>query len=621
MKELRRSGRVKCKGPIVEENTVDDAYSIKDESSGDDFVKAAYVKGKGIEFDDNGKKGTKCDIGVAKKRKKSDIIGDDNEKDKKVKRENGESSSSGTTKRLKTKKKKPYVFQTRTSPKALYNAIVTLKPIQKSWLARIGFADVLEFKCDGIPSKMGFYVVDNFIQHKMEIKLNERSTDFKSMSCMNRICLMCWSINLWPTLRWVLCIDNFSQHNMEIKQRVKNANDEEMDSKTGFDQLEKGKTLLRSVVKFLIRKSKGGGHEFQTNFLCIVHIVMGGMGNGEISKGLLMKKKSDPMPEDEDERNGFERTFAAADVVFRGNTLIADVYQHYREALNYKDEISEGKSCSKLSGYNNEEPHEKEVFTMVDKVVDEFHSSKKQNDFEAPSFSLRVTQDFEMVLSLESPITDTHTHALGSAHNLEPVQAVSLSMCKPVLKGEDLGNSRGNRKYTKSQIARSPFRSRVIDINAVEFKEEKKVETYLLKKMGIDQSEVLFATESGTMAFRLKSENSMSRFFLLTFTVVDKTLFGIEAKVNESMTKFLLDVEKVNERGGRKSIIKQFDLYPTVNLIDSKNNQTKNGYIKSMVVTNTNDMVVATVLQKGFSKYLVRLNHNKAADVLKVEVK
>ncbi|GKF57222.1 hypothetical protein Tco_0170759, partial [Tanacetum coccineum] len=57
--------------------------------------------------------------------------------------------------------------------------------------------------------------------------------------------------------------------------------------------------------------------------------------------------------------------------------------------------------------------------------------------------------------------------------------------------------------------------------------------------------------------------------------------------------------------------------YPTVNLIDSKNNQTKNGYIKSMVVTNTNDMVVATVLQKGFSKYLVRLNHNKAADVLK----
>nr|GEZ86515.1 C2 calcium-dependent membrane targeting [Tanacetum cinerariifolium] len=61
--------------------------------------------------------------------------------------------------------------------------------------------------------------------------------------------------------------------------------------------------------------------------------------------------------------------------------------------------------------------------------------------------------------------------------------------------------------------------------------------------------------------------------------------------------------------------------YPAVNLIDSKNILTKDGYIKSMVVTNTNDMVVATVLQQGFGEYLVRLNHNKAADVLTVEVK
>ncbi|GKE22237.1 hypothetical protein Tco_1433749 [Tanacetum coccineum] len=180
--KLRRSGKVKCKGPVIEENTVDDAYSVEDDSSGDDLVKTTYVKGKGIKLDDNGKKGTKRDSGVAKKRKKSYIIGDDNEKDKKVKREKGESSSSGTAKRLKTKKKKPYVFQTRTSPKALYNAIVTLKLIQKAWLARIGFADVLEFKCDGIPSKMGFYVVDNFIQHKMEIKLNERSIEITQES-------------------------------------------------------------------------------------------------------------------------------------------------------------------------------------------------------------------------------------------------------------------------------------------------------------------------------------------------------------------------------------------------------------------------------------------------------
>ncbi|GKD29706.1 hypothetical protein Tco_1240484 [Tanacetum coccineum] len=126
-------------------------------------------------------------------------------------------------------------------------------------------------------------------------------------------------------------------------------------------------------------------------------------------------------------------------------------------------------------------------------------------------------------------------------------------------------------------------------------------------------SEVLFETETETMASSkqmeslvngeniddgvvdawceflnslesLRSENSMSRFLLPTYTV-DKKLFGMEAKANESVTKFLLDVEKVNERVGRKSIIKQVNL------------------------------------QKGFGEYLVRLNLNKAADVLKVEVK
>nr|GEZ33267.1 hypothetical protein [Tanacetum cinerariifolium] len=683
---LGRSGRVKCKGPVIEENTVDHAYSVEDDSSGDDFVKTTYVKGKDIELgkrvvnrDDNGKKGTKHDSGAAKKRKKSNIIGDDNEKDKKIKHEKGESSSSETAKRLKRNTKKQYVFQTRNSPKALYNAIVTLKPIQKAWLARIGFANVLEFKCDGIPSKMGFYVVDNFSQHNMEIKLKERSIEITQES-----------------IGEMLGIRNNGVDIMEEED----ANDEEM-VQNWVDQFEEGKDITPGAVKFLIRKSKVADMNFKLNFIVLFTSIMGsvkprgicdlsvlnkisrkkelekinwckpptsfwtaellkereyeeikagGFGNGEL-QGPFVEEEGDPMPEDEDgllwklnkyienirkERNGFVRTFAAADVVFRGNTLIADVYQQYRETLNYKDGTSEGKSSSKLSGDNNEEPHkvcavqiagdttskdhdssvftlgqamQKEVFTMVDKVVDEFHSSKKQNDFEAPSFSPGVTQDFEMVLSLESPVTDTHTYALGSTHNLEPVEAVSLSMCKPVLKGEDLGNAHGKMTYTKAQVARSPFRSRVTDINVPESNEEKKVEPYLLKKMGIDKSlvngeiiddgvvdawcEFLNSLEC------LRSENSMSRFFVPTFIVV------------------FIPVSNY----GHKFLICFNMKYPAVNLIDSKNILTKDGYIKSMVVTNTNDMVVATVLQQGFGEYLVRLNHNKAADVLKVEVK
>nr|GEZ27077.1 hypothetical protein [Tanacetum cinerariifolium]GFA63655.1 hypothetical protein [Tanacetum cinerariifolium] len=316
-------------------------------------------------------------------------------------------------------------------------------------------------------------------------------------------------------------------------------------------------------------------------------------GNGELQGPLLKKKAIQCLKM---KMNGFVRTFTAADVVFRGNTLIAGVYQQYRKTLNYKDGISEGKSSSKLSGDNNEEPHEvctvqiagntiskdydspvfalgqaaqKEVFTMVDKVVDEFHRSKKQNDFEAPSFSLGVTQDFEMVLSLESPVTDIHTHTPGSTHNLEPVEAVSLSMCKPVLKGEDLGNARGKRKYTKVQVVRSLFRSRVTNIKVAESKEEKEVKTYLLKKMGIDKRNrdnginITNGKFSEWRNYRRWGCGCMMCYLLIenkNECEHDKKLFGIEAKANESVTKSLLNVEKVNERGGRKSIIKQVDL-------------------------------------------------------------
>nr|GEY89488.1 hypothetical protein [Tanacetum cinerariifolium] len=114
------------------------------------------------------------------------------------------------------------------------DAIVTLKPIQKAWLARIGFADVLEFKCDGIPSKMGFYVVDNFSQHNMEIKVNERSIEITQES-----------------IGEMLGIRNEGVDIMEVED----ANDEEM-VQNWVDQFEEGKKITPGAVKFLIKKSK-----------------------------------------------------------------------------------------------------------------------------------------------------------------------------------------------------------------------------------------------------------------------------------------------------------------------------------------------------------------------------
>ncbi|GKB88737.1 hypothetical protein Tco_0961009, partial [Tanacetum coccineum] len=664
--ELRRSGRVKSKSPVVEENTTLDAYSIDDESSGDDFVDGNE---KGIEVgnrvaktgsgsnvshssDDKGKRVMESNSGVVKKRKKYDII--------------GESSKASTSKPKKGKGKKPYVFQTRTTPKPLYNVIVTLKPIQKACLARIGFADLLDFKVDGIPSKLGFYVANNFNADTMEIKLKDTSI-----------------VIMQQLIGEMLGIKN---EGVYITTEV-TANDYEM-VKDWDAQFKKGKEITPSYLKSLIRKSKVADMNFKLNFIVLFTSVMGNVKPkricdlsvlhyisrktdlGKISwceyvwrclkkckegwkpdmfnsfflgpvmclamlyvdgtvcnefnvgrkrpptsfwtmellkereyeeinagglvkvncKGLLLKKTIQCLKmrmygfiwklntyvyNIRKEKDRFERTFVAASNVLRGNQFLVDVYQQYRTSLHYKNVGNEGNSCSDLNGDNNDEPqyentlHEavdnnskdykssafalgpatqKEVFTRVDKLVEEFESSKKGNDIEPPSFSFGVTQDFDMVQSLETPVTDRNTHVLEYANQLELIKAVPS-------------------------------------------KDEKRVEKFLLNKIRIDQSAILFENETGTNASRkqmeslvngenidnavvdawseylntlesLRGENSMSRFFLPTFIVCqhDKKMFGNESKANTSITNFLLDVETVNERAGRQNMINLVDL-------------------------------------------------------------
>nr|GEU55341.1 ulp1 protease family, C-terminal catalytic domain-containing protein [Tanacetum cinerariifolium] len=403
---LRRSGRVKSKSPVVEENTASDAYFVHDESSGDDFVDG---NGKGIEVGNR----------VAKKGSGSNV-----------------SHSSG-------------------------------------------------------------------IKNK----------------------------------------------GVDITAKV-NANDDET-VKDWDARFKKGKEITPSYLKSLIRKSKVADMNFKLNFIVMFTSVLGnvkpkgicdlsvlhyisrktdlgkinwceGIGNGKL-KGPFFEK-DDPMLEDEDgflwklniyvdnirkERDGFERTFVAASNVLRGNQFIADIYQQYRASLHYKNVGNEGNSCSE------------EVFTRVDKVVEEFESSKKGNDFEAPSFSFGVTQDFDMVLSLETPVTDTNTPVLGSANQLEPIKA---------------------------------------------------------------------GTQTGTKASRKQMESLVNGE-------------NIDNVVMDAWSEYLNSLKSLR-----------------VNMIDSKNNLTNEGYHKTVIVTNTNDMVVATVLQKSFCDYLARLNPNKIASVLRVEV-
>ncbi|GJX18521.1 C2 calcium-dependent membrane-targeting protein [Tanacetum coccineum] len=486
-----------------------DAYSVDDESSGDDFVDG---NGKGIDVghrvakrgsgsnvsrssDDKGKKVMESNSRAVKKRKKYDIISNDKEK--------GESSKASTSKPKKEKGK------SRTLGKQIW---------EKSIGASMYGGVVKKVAMEG----SGFMLyVDGTVCNAFNVGRKRPPTSF-------------WTIEL-------------------LKER-----------------------------------------EYE-------EINAGGIGKGALQGPFV--EEDDPMPEDEDVPSN----------VLRGNPFIADVYQQYRASLHYKNVGNEGNSCSDLNGDNNDEPQQEEVFTRVDKVVEEFESSKKGNDFEPPSFSFGVTQDFDMVLSLETPVTDRNTSVLSSANQSEPINAVPLSMCKPVLKDEDVVHGRGKRKYTKSQAASSLI-SAILFENEIGTKASRKQMESLVNGENIDNAVVDAWSEYLNSLESLRGENSMSRFFLPTF-IVDKKMFGNESKANKSITNFLMDVETLNERAGRKNIINLVDLvfipvsnyghkflicinmkFPAVNMIDSKNNLTKEGYHKSIIVNKINDMVVATVL-------------------------
>ncbi|GJU53045.1 hypothetical protein Tco_1226759 [Tanacetum coccineum] len=132
--------------------------------------------------DDKGKKVIESNSGAVKKRKKSDIIGDDKEK--------GESSKA-TTSKPKKEKGKSHTY-------------------------------LLDFKVDGIPSKLGFYEKNKGV---------------------------------------------------DITANV-NANDDEM-VKDWDAQFKKGKEITPSYLKSLIRKSKVAHMNFKLNFIVLFTSVMG----------------------------------------------------------------------------------------------------------------------------------------------------------------------------------------------------------------------------------------------------------------------------------------------------------------------------------------------------------
>ncbi|GKF50361.1 hypothetical protein Tco_0146828, partial [Tanacetum coccineum] len=150
---------------------------------------------------------------------------------------------------------KTYKFQTRNSLRAFFNSISKLSLVRKSCQEQLGFGKLIHFKVEGIPSKLGFYVVNNFDDKKMEIQLEQTSIEINMELIADVIGIINKGVDIWA------------------KNVVKDA----VMTKNWLDQFGGIKNINQNHVKHMIRKSRVADMNFKLNFIVLFTSLMGGL--------------------------------------------------------------------------------------------------------------------------------------------------------------------------------------------------------------------------------------------------------------------------------------------------------------------------------------------------------
>ncbi|GKA41746.1 ulp1 protease family, C-terminal catalytic domain-containing protein, partial [Tanacetum coccineum] len=577
---------------------------------------------------------------------------------------------------------KTYKFQTRNSPRAFFNAISKLSPVQKSCLEQLGFGKLIHFKVEGIPSKLGFYVVNNFDETTMEIKLENASL----LITMETIADMIGIINKG--------VDILVEDVVKDVEMIKN-----------WEDYWKKKTTYNNVDKRVAERA-------------LAEIKSGGLG-----KGPYVEEQDDPIPDNLEgfiwklnnyvvcinkERCGFERTFDVAKEMFPGNTMFAELEKRFIESLQYQQEenaeigrasvhtedetmASEGqeqsmkagdRTCSRLDSprYHLGPQTQAIIFETADKLYKEFERKKLFNFSDKLSFSLGLTQDeYDMGPETHKEVANTSekgVEAFSSGKSessfsidreenrvkarQDPLEVVPLNFFSPT--NEVMVH--GRRAVTLTDRMKSPFFIRVVNADKVESGEEKRLAKILFKKMAGDVSDVLFETKYGHQSSRgqietlgpqepvddnilsswsaylnfleaKKDSMSPARLFFPTFEV-DKKLFACDNGYTLEM--FMEYAESASSSYGGQTKLDKADIVfipvsngehkflvcvnlknPAVTLIDSKKEGNKVTR-KKKKDGNIDDVIVASKLHQFFGQYLYASNHGKAAAILECQV-
>nr|GFC95499.1 hypothetical protein [Tanacetum cinerariifolium] len=125
--------------------------------------------------------------------------------------------------------------------------------------------------------------------------------------------------------------------------------------------------------------------------------------------------------------------------------------------------------------------------SVADEVELSIEKSKSMEIDDRPSFSFRVTQDFDVI-----PVTKNENKVLTQMPIYTP--------------GVDVFMFHGKRVTTKSSIMMSPFSNRVADADDALSSEESKVTKYLFLTNHESDTDILFKSKSGQQSNRLQME-------------------------------------------------------------------------------------------------------------------
>nr|GEW48536.1 hypothetical protein [Tanacetum cinerariifolium] len=511
-----------------------------------------------------------------------------------------------TSKRVSVKRRRTFekdnaeslVSETRSIPRTFYNSISTFKPNQKACLEQIGFGNFVEFKVDGIPSKLGLYVVDKFDAKKIEIKLEEGALKITK--------------NL---ISEMLGIRN---EGIDIMAEEGNRNEEMMAYVDGskcssFNVIHKRPPTLVWTSELLREREDE-------------ELNSGGFGFGEIEGPFV--EQEDPIPDNIEEKIGFEKTLDATEYMFLGKlegervislrdehadigmdqegtvdenilgspTLYNMGPETHTLANELVDKLSNKNRFSSPSLYNMGLETQEEVLRSVDDVDATIEKRKWFDMSDILSFSLGVTQDFSHLdEDVVTPVANTQEPNLASEiSNPLPLRPIPLRVCPPGTAVGRLRHDKDKRPVTISKFGNSPFIGRVVDADGSLNATEKRVTKYLF--------EVL----------EDKSKESPFRMFLPTFVVGSVERFTYNNIKMVVMQNIFIPVDN----GGHKFLFVADLKNSRPLLIDNeKNKKIVRKRVKKKIETCDN-ITVAAMLQKDFGQYLMLKNHSKAENFI-----